>query len=208
MQQSLYHNKQEFTKGLGGNTLKRLIATAAAVLLSTTLSYHAFAHSNFGESTPADGQVVTEPLNEITIQFDGQIEQGSFIEVTTSSGQAVELQDIIAGDGILTGTIAEPLPNNDYHVNWSIISADGHPLDGEFSFTVNVPAAEIKEEVPKEATGALEETTEATNKSNEAQEEAVADEVKEDSSPATMIIVVLFILIVAGALFFFNKKRK
>ena len=72
-------------------------------------------------------------------------------------GKQIEVQDIIIGEGTLTGTVAEPLPNDDYQVNWSIISADGHPLEGEFSFTVNAPVSETVEEVTEEPS----ETTES-----------------------------------------------
>ncbi|WP_158582993.1 copper resistance CopC family protein [Lysinibacillus yapensis] len=184
--------------------MKRFTIAAAAVLLATTISHTAFAHSNLGASNPADGEVVAEPLNEITLEFEGQIEQGSFIEVTTTSGQAVEIQDITIGEGTLTGTVAEPLPNGDYSVNWSIISADGHPLEGDFSFKVDVPvteAEEVSEEAAEasETTGTAEETTEANNQTTEAEEES--------SSGATILIVVLVIAILAGGIFFFKKRK-
>ena len=116
--------------------MKRLFTAVAAILLAMSISTSAFAHSHVSGTNPADGEVVTEPLQEITIEFDGGIEQGSFIDVTTTSGEEIDVQDIIIGDGVLTGTLAEPLQNDVYQVNWSIISADGHPLEGEFTFTV------------------------------------------------------------------------
>ena len=48
-----------------------------------------------GGSNPADGDVVTEPLNEIVLEFDGQIEQGSFIDVKTTSGQALKYKILL-----------------------------------------------------------------------------------------------------------------
>ena len=140
---------------LGGVILKRMFTVVAAISLTMSLSISAFAHSHLEGSNPADGEIVTEPLNEIVLEFDGQIEQGSFIDVKTTKGQAIELQETIIGDGALTGTVAEPLPNDEYQVSWSIISADGHPLEGEFSFTVNASVPESVEEIteePSEAT--------------------------------------------------------
>ncbi|MEK4229193.1 copper resistance CopC family protein [Solibacillus sp. FSL H8-0538] len=189
--------------------MKHIFSAAAAALLALSLSNSAFAHSHLGESNPANGDVVTEPLNEIVIEFDGQIEQGSFIDVTTTSGQTVELQEIIIGEGTLTGTVAEPLPNNEYQVNWSIISADGHPLDGEFSFTVNAPDPETVEEVteePSETTKAIEETNGKTEQSTEIKEVVSADEEGESSSTTVILIVLLVIVAVSG--FFFLTKRK
>ncbi|KOS67795.1 hypothetical protein AEA09_03970 [Lysinibacillus contaminans] len=181
--------------------MKHIFTAAAAALLVMSLSNSAFAHSHLGGSNPADGDVITEPLNEIVLNFDGQIEQGSFIDVTTTSGQAIELQEIIIGEGTLTGTIAEPLPNNEYQVNWSIISTDGHPLEGDFSFTVNVP---VSESVEKET----EEPSEVTNTVEETKEAASADEEKDSSSFTTIILILLLVIIVAGGFFFFTKRKK
>ena len=53
---------------------------------------------------------------------------------------------------MLTGNVPE-LTAGEYRVLWKTVSADGHPVSGEFSFTYagtlavpNVPAAEAGEE--------------------------------------------------------------
>lgn len=190
---------------LGGFFLKRMYTVVAAVLLAMSISTSAFAHSHLGGSNPADGDVVTEPLNEIVIEFDGQIEQGSFIDVTTTEGQDVELQEINIGEGTLTGTVADPLPNDEYQVNWSIISADGHPLEGEFSFTVNASVPKSVEEVTEESS----ETTESAEQLSEDQEAAASeDEVKKESSSMTVILIVLLVVIVIGGFFLLTKRKK
>lgn len=191
--------------------MKQFITTAAAVLLTMTISTSAFAHSNLGGSNPTDGEVITEQLREIVLEFDGQIEQGSSIDVTTTSGQAIELQEIIIGDGTLTGTVAEPLPNDDYQVNWVIISADGHPLEGEFGFTVNAPVTEAEEKVSEEAPEtpeAVEEPTEAANQSTESQDATSSEETNEESSSTMVILVILLIVIIVGGFFLVTKKRE
>ena len=186
--------------------MKRLFTAVAAILLAMSISTSAFAHSHVSGTNPADGEVVTEPLQEIILEFDGDIEQGSFIDVTTTSGEEIDVQDIIIGEGTLTGTLAEPLQNDDYQVNWSIISADGHPLEGEFTFTVDAPVSESEEEVTEESS----ETEESAEQTTEDQEtEAAADEVEEESSSSmTVILIVLLIVIVVGAIFFLTKRKK
>ncbi|QED48009.1 copper resistance CopC family protein [Cytobacillus dafuensis] len=185
--------------------MKRIFTAAAAVLLAMSISTSAFAHSHIGGSNPADGEVVTEPLKEIVLEFDGKIEQGSYIDVKTTEGKAIKLQDIIIGDGTLTGTVVEPLPNDEYQVNWSIISADGHPLEGEFSFTVNAPVPESVEEVTKEPS----ETTKSVEKSTEDHEKAAsADKEEKESSSMSAILIVLLVIIVAGGFFLLTKRKK
>ncbi|MFJ7735630.1 copper resistance protein CopC [Lysinibacillus sp. NPDC097287] len=178
--------------------MKHIFTAAITVLLVMSLSTSAFAHSHLGGSNPADGEVITEPLNEIVLNFDGQIEQGSFIDVTTASGQTIELKETIIGEGTLTGTVAEPLPNDEYKVNWSIISKDGHPLEGNFSFTVNDPVSKTVEKEPSETTNAVEEKTEAPS----------AEEGEKNSSSTTVILVVLLVILVAGGFFFLTRRKK
>lgn len=192
-------------ENLGGVILKHIFTAAVAVLLALSISTSVYAHSHIEGSNPADGDVVTEPLKEIVLEFDGKIEQGSYIDVTTTKGKAIELQKLTIGEGTLTGTIAEPLPNDEYRVNWSIISADGHPLEGEFAFKVNVPVPESVEEKTEEPSV----TTKSTEQSTEDQEKAVStDEVKKESSSMTVILVVLLAIIVAGGFFLLTKRKK
>ena len=184
--------------------LKHIVTAVVTVVLAMSLSNSAFAHSHFGESNPADGEVITEPLHEIVLEFDGKIEQGSYIDVTTTSGQVIELQETIIGEGTLTGTVAEPLPNDEYQVNWSIISVDGHPLEGDFSFTVNAPISESGEKVTEEAP----ETTNAVEEPTEMQESASTDEEEKESSSTTVILIVLVVILVAGGFFLLTRRKK
>ncbi|MCG7344901.1 copper resistance protein CopC [Sporosarcina sp. ACRSL] len=185
--------------------MKRIFIAAVVALLTLSISTSSFAHSHLSGTNPAEGEVVTEPLTEIILEFDGEIELGSFIDVTTTSGKEIEVRDIIIGEGILTGTFAEPLPNDEYQVNWSIISADGHPLEGEFTFAVNAPVSESVEEVTEEPS----ETTEEAAQTTEGQEEASTAEVEEEtSSSMTVILIVLLAVIVAVGLVILTKRKK
>ncbi|WP_197280050.1 copper resistance protein CopC [Bacillus sp. FJAT-27251] len=196
--------------------MKRVFTAVAAFLLAIAFSASVSAHSHLQGSTPADGDAVTEPLTEIVLEFDGQIEQGSFIEVTTAGGQKFEPEQLIIGEGTLTGTFAQPLANDEYQVNWSIISADGHPLEGEFSFTVNAPASEAEEEAAEEPAETTEpsqtpeeETTEPDEQSTENQEEAAtADEAEESASSSMGFVFIVLLAVLAAGGFFLLKRKK
>lgn len=180
------------------------------VLIATLYSTSVFAHSHLSSSNPADGDILIEPLSEIVLQFDGGIEQGGHIEVTNSEGQAIDLTEIIIEDNTLTATVATDLPNDEYEVHWSVISADGHPLDGVFSFTVDMPVAESIEEVKKESSA----TTEVDEQLNETEEISESEEITtttavEDESSSTLMILIIFIvvLIIAGLFFIWKRKK-
>lgn len=177
--------------------MKKWLATVSATVLALTVSTTAFAHSNLGGSTPADGEVVTAPLEEIILNFDGKIEEGSYFDLQNTTGTNVDVEEFIIGEGTLTGTLVEALPNDEYTVNWSIISADGHPLEGTFSFTMNTPIPEpVVEEEPAEQP--------ITEEAPGAEEQPSA---KEESSSSTFVIVLAVIIIAAAGLLLARRKK-
>ncbi|WP_338471411.1 copper resistance protein CopC [Niallia sp. XMNu-256] len=193
--------------------MKRIFIMITAFLLAICISTSALAHSHLGASNPADGDVVTEPLNEIRLEFDANIEQGSYIEVTTTEGQEVEIQEEIIEGDTLTAPLPKPLSDGEYQVNWNIISADGHPLEGEFSFTVDAEIPESAEEEtiePSETTEANggEESTESAQELTENETSTIsADAEEQETSKLTMILIVLVLVIVIGG-FLLLRKRK
>ncbi|GAQ17307.1 copper transport protein YcnJ precursor [Oceanobacillus picturae] len=187
--------------------MKRIFFAVALFLFITSITNSAFAHSHIEGSNPEDGEVVTEALQEIVLTFDGSIEEGSTVEVTTAEGQSIEVEEIAIDENTVTATIANSLSNGEYQVDWDIISADGHPLDGEFSFTMNAPEEETADEEetgdPAEATED-EETTESPEQSTQDQDTGT----EEGSSSIVIVLVVLLVIIVAGGVMYFIKKRK
>ena len=182
--------------------MKKLFSIVIAFLVTIMFSMQAFAHSYLSGSNPTDGEVKTEQVQEITLHFDGKIMEGSFLDITTIDGNPIEVTNIEIGDGYLTGKVAEPLNNNDYKVNWSIISADGHPLEGNFSFTVNAPiVTEPTEEVNEEQ----------QSESSFVGEDHISNEiaqVDEEGSKSLIIVVLAIAAIVLLASAAFVVKRK
>jgi len=181
--------------------------TIVVLFLAAIGSNNAFAHSHLEGSNPADGEVITEALSEIVLDFDGEIEQGSFIDVTTADGQAVELQETAIVENTLTATVAEPFANGEYEVSWSIISADGHALEGEFSFAVDAPVSESTEE--PSVTSEENDEVETSEQTTESQESGASDnDAEEESSSMTIIFVVLILVLAAGGVVYFSRRKK
>ena len=98
---------------------------------------------------------LTEPIKELTLLFETKVEETSSINVLNSNGESVALENFVIEDGEMWATFLQPLENGDYKVEWEIIGADGHPINGEFSFSVNVPVTETpaeKQIEPQEGT--------------------------------------------------------
>lgn len=188
--------------------MKKILGVLTVLTFTMMFSMQAFAHSSLSGSNPNDGEVKTEPVQEITLNFDGKIMEGSFIEITTTNGEAIEVTNFEIGDGYLTGTVAEPLANNDYTVNWSIISADGHPLEGSFSFTVNAPV--VTEPSEDEETNE-EQSSEQSNSNEEndmANETVEKDDSEEQSNSFIFIVLAIAALVlIVGSVFVLKRKK-
>lgn len=175
--------------------MKRFMSFAAATVIGAALSTSAFAHSPLKEATPAAGETVVEPLQHVTLQFDGNIEQGSYVDFISSTGDVLQANVDIDGN-TLTGSFDEPLPNDSYTVNWSIISEDGHPLEGDYTLNVNAPV--------------VEETV------MESENEAVATPVEEVEAEGTvtgpsagmLLGVAIGIVALVGGVFFFVMRKE
>jgi copper resistance protein C len=125
--------------------MKKIVITIIVLLLAMT-SNHVFAHSALKESSPKDGQVIKDPLQEITLVYETKIEQTSKFDVTYSNGESVSFENLIIEDDFMKGSFSQPLENGSYNVVWKIVGEDGHIIDGEFSFTVDAPVEEFPNE--------------------------------------------------------------
>lgn len=169
--------------------MKQILSFVAAAFLFGSFSVNTFAHSHLSDSNPKDGEEITNAIQEITLDFDGEIMQGSYIEVTSTEGATFEVDKINIGEGQLVAILEKPLPNGEFKVDWSIISADGHPLEGAYSFTVNVPDLNTSPPDKADLEGQFTDTTENAN-----------------IFMYIVIGVAVIILVVGGILLFRRKK--
>ena len=113
------------------------IAVFAAIALvpARTASAHAELLSS---DPPAGAQLVTAPF-VVTLRFNESVTflAGS-IRVIDASGAAVEgVGAPIHPDGAATASARlPPLADGGYVVAWNVVSADGHPANGAFTFVV------------------------------------------------------------------------
>ena len=113
--------------------LTRTLTAAALVALLTSAS--ALAHSKSENTTPEDGATV-ESVEALEMRFDGPMR---IIKVTlTMDGDEIEVE---RETGMEPVTEFRAIPDSDlapgaYEVEWRGMSADGHPMQGTFGFTV------------------------------------------------------------------------
>ena len=95
----------------------------------------AFAHSKSEATTPVNGATVTE-VPELSMRFDDPMR---IISVTLTSPDGDVEIDRETGMDPATEFRAMPvevLAPGSYRFDWRGMAADGHPMQGSFSFTV------------------------------------------------------------------------
>lgn len=119
-----------------GRTTAASLAIVLGGLFAILGVQPAMAHSALTSSTPADGAVVTEPLDRVDLTFSEApltgLDAGLRIQVTDADGTDVSTGEV-AVSGMTMGK-AVALENGAYTVLWRYVSPDGHPIDGSFGF--------------------------------------------------------------------------
>ncbi|CAK6471638.1 hypothetical protein BFRIG_01361 [Peribacillus frigoritolerans] len=176
------------------------------LILFFLLSNQAFAHTSLKDSTPKDGEVIAEPVQEVTLIFGTKVEQTSKLNVLNSNGESIPLGNFVIEADEMWATFLQPLENGDYKVNWTIIGEDGHPIDGHFSFTVNVPMAETpSKEKEKEKEKEPEQVKEKEEVITPSKQESEQNKMPSYVIPLT-IGVLLFIVI--GSFLWLMRRKK
>lgn len=94
----------------------------------------ALSHTRLLESTPANGQVMTQAPAQIRLKFSTPVEvKFSQLELTRQGTNTWQVLKISGGKHIVTGYLPRLVPTT-YHIRWRVLSADGHLQRGEFSF--------------------------------------------------------------------------
>jgi copper transport protein len=102
-----------------------------------------FMHAALASTQPADGSVVSQSPAQVTASFDQTvgISASSLVVYApggqrVDDGQAFRLSSYEIGVGLLPG-----LGNGTYTAVWHVVSADTHPVEGAFTFSVGAPSA-------------------------------------------------------------------
>ncbi|GAB49661.1 copper resistance CopC family protein [Mobilicoccus pelagius] len=116
--------------------LVALLVTLATmpIMLGTVVS--AAAHSALVSSTPKDGEKLAAMPTTAALVFNENIEpRGTQIVIADHADVAHPVTPQVDGPEVIAA-IPEGLPDGLVHVRYRVVSADGHPISGETTFTV------------------------------------------------------------------------
>jgi methionine-rich copper-binding protein CopC len=99
------------------------------------------AHTSLELSTPSDGQSIEFIPAELSASFDEELieiegEMVNTLELESADGTKYVLSSAtIAGSTVSANTRDGEYPAGDYLLKYRVVSADGHPISGEISFS-------------------------------------------------------------------------
>ena len=117
-----------------------LLATLA-VLWSLLLASPAAAHAELVDIAPADGAQLTRPPTAVRMTFTESVNLvDDGIRLVDHVGATVPTPDPTVDGRTVTWPMPTDLPEGHYVVTWRVLSKDGHPVSGAFSFGVGTAA--------------------------------------------------------------------
>ena len=135
------------------------------ILLLFLFPTMASAHTKLVSSNPSKGQVITEPMKQITLEFEEALEQLGTIKLY-KAGTATAVTNVSIKGNKLIADLPNGIENGDYKIEWKVVSEDGHPVTGQIPFKVQLKQAETKttDKAVKDQTPTKEKQKEATPK--------------------------------------------
>lgn len=185
-------------------------ALAAAALLLVPAS-PAAAHNSLTATTPAkDAELDTAPT-EITLKFLQKLDPAfTTIVLSDAAEQKVPTSEPVVTGAEGTISIDGTLANGTYTVAYRVVSADGHPVQGSYAFTVADPAgAEAPTPEPAESSPAAEPTTAPTEPGSASPVAATDNDGGGDGIGAPAVIGggILLVLVAGGLVVLLRRRR-
>ncbi len=115
------------------------ILLVCATMLTLVHPAPARAHTDFDGSLPIDGAVVTTTVEEIRIAFTGPAEPTGEGFVVLAGQETRIPEQVATPDGSTwVLTFDPPLAARTVGVRWTVQAPDSHPINGSFSFLVDI----------------------------------------------------------------------
>ncbi|MGW0217692.1 copper resistance CopC family protein [Micromonospora chokoriensis] len=122
---------------------RRFGAAGLAVLVALLVAAGpAWAHNSLRAATPVQQSTVTSAPTEIVLEFMSRLDPTFTTVVLTDAAK----RKVVTGEPVVAGAkstvqVTDPLPNGTYTVAYRVVSADGHPVQGSYPFTVADPTS-------------------------------------------------------------------
>jgi methionine-rich copper-binding protein CopC len=187
-----------------------LVAAFLAVAALVVPALPAAAHDELISTDPtADAVLETLPA-QITLSFSADVlpdAGATVVEVTDASGASLTVGGPEAAGAEVTQTLAGPA-SGAVTVRWRVVSSDGHPIDGEFAFSVPIASPTPTSSAAASATASpTASASEAATPAASLESPAAPVETAAPASALPWILIVVALVIVAGVLVYVFASR-
>lgn len=100
----------------------------------------AHAHAALASSDPAADEVLDAAPDEITLVFTEQIAPPAFVTVHGPDEAEISTGEVRVGNGVVKRSM-DDAGEGTYTVAYRVVSADGHPISGQYEFAVGAPSS-------------------------------------------------------------------
>jgi copper resistance protein C len=124
---------------------------AAMILVSVLFgaAVPASAHDEVISTSPVAGAAVAAPPEKVSITFNrNPLRLGSQIRVSDAAGNSWTDGDVEIVDNVASQKLKPGAPAGVFTVAWRVASSDGHPIEGNFTFTAASGASTAAPAVP------------------------------------------------------------
>jgi methionine-rich copper-binding protein CopC len=99
----------------------------------------AFGHAFLEHAEPGVGAELTAAPQKIVLYFDSALELtfSGFLLLDAGDRELARSGAQDEAESTQLSLTAPPLPTGTYRVLWSVVARDGHPTDGDFTFTLH-----------------------------------------------------------------------
>lgn len=191
--------------------MRRLFVSSLLILsLFVLLPQVISAHTSLQSSLPEADAIVTEELKEVILEFSTEVEPLSSFKLVNEEGNEVNLEKMEISEDQIVGILEEVIPNGVYTLEWKIVGRDGHPIQGEFNFTVNVTASQNDADIPLQDQQPIVTPAEPEPSSQvkNSQENVIEDTQQELASNQIVLWIVGAIVAIALLVIVYGVRRK
>jgi len=179
-----------------------LTVLATVLLMALTVLWGAAspaaAHDELVSTDPPAGAELTALPEALTLTFSAELlggDEANQVQVTDAAGTTLTDGPAVVAGTTLTQALAGDASGS-IQVVWRVVSSDGHPISGEFTFTVTPP-------VPAETPTATPEPIETAQPTPSAEPSPAATPISEEDAagaadPLPWIVGAIVLVVVIG----------
>lgn len=173
------------------SVIRGLVAVALALAATGLIAGPASAHAQLVSTDPADGATISAPPSTVTLTFDeALLADTETISINDENGNVVASQQATPDGTTVSVPWPAELTAGTFQVAYRVVSGDGHPVTGAFTFTIggDVVAAASSAAVPSASSAA---TAQATPVAEESGTSGVAVALVVLGAVAILVMIVI-----------------